>query len=134
MLPGADEYEFNKVPDSDKILYYAAIKDGASFGVAIPTSSVGFGGPVSLMVICDMNGMIDTVKVMGHLETPGYGDRIDSEPWFIEQYAGMSVMSDQFNLGSEIDALAGATVTSKAVNKAINKAAELFRNTISGGN
>ncbi len=134
MLPGADDYQFITAEDSDKVLYYVATKNNEPFGIAIPTSAVGFGGSVDLMVICEMNGQISTVKVMAQLETPGYGDRILTEPWFLEQYDGMNLASDNFDLGSTVDALAGATVTSKAANKAITKAAEFFRDTISGGN
>lgn len=133
MLPGADDYEFIKDEATGKTLYYTAIKNSETFGVAIPANAPGFGGAVELMIISDMTGNITAVRVLSQTETPGYGDRILTEPWFIEQYIDMNLVEDEFSLNKTVDALAGATVTSSAANKAINNAAQFFQNNIVDG-
>ncbi len=132
-LPGADDYQFVKNEETGKTMYYAAIKSGGVFGVALPTSAMGFGGPVELMVVSDSSGTITNVIVLGQTETPGYGDKIITQPEFVEQFVNMNLISDEFVINSTVDAIAGATVTSEAATKAVEKAAQFYKSNIANG-
>jgi Na+-translocating ferredoxin:NAD+ oxidoreductase subunit G len=76
------------------------------------------------------------VRVTGHLETPGLGDYIDiaRSPW-INQFNGKSLTNPPMRRwkvrkdGGAFDYLAGATVTPRAVIKAVNRALHYFERT-----
>ncbi len=125
IVPDADDFNIIQ-NDEGKIEFYEVVKDGEVSHVAIPCESSGFGGPVKLIVVTDMDGNIAGVNVAGQSETPGYGDRIITEPWFVEQFEGMNLIDNSFVIGEDVDALAGATVTSGAASRAIQNAAEYF--------
>lgn len=93
----------------------------------------GYSGEIHLLIGIDINGGITGVRVTGHRETPGLGDYIDRKksPW-IEQFAGKSLSLPASKLwkvakdGGAFDARAGATITPRAVVKAIRSALEYF--------
>lgn len=128
VLPGG-QYEEVK---TGAVTYYKAVADGTLLGVAFPTSANGYGGPVRLLVVFSPQGTIKSVRVMGHLETPGFGDRIVTEPWFVKQFEGKSI-ADSLTIGNDIDGLTGATVTSKATAKAVRQGVQYFKEYFSGG-
>ncbi len=125
LVPDADDFEI-VTDDNDRIIYYEIIKGGRVAYVAIPIESSGFGGPVRLILVADMDGNIEAVSVLNHSETPGYGDRIETEPEFLEQYISKNLIESSFTMGTDITALAGATVTSDAANRAVQRGAEYF--------
>ena len=69
------------------------------------------------------------VRVTTHSETPGVGARAKDDPSFVSQFAGMgldktfAVKSDN----GDIDAMSGATVTSKGVCVAAKQAKKIYR-------
>ena len=68
------------------------------------------------------------VGVTTHSETPGIGARAKDDPKFVSQFAGKPLDAN-FNLkggGGDIDAMAGATVTSKGVSIAAVQAQDLY--------
>ena len=101
--------------------------------------SEGYGGDINVMVGIDSDLSVNQVKIMSMSETPGLGARA-SEAEFIEQYQGKSasiaVIKNATPTDSQIEAISGATITSKAVTKAVNtalEAAQFLKNT-KGGN
>ena len=86
---------------------------------AITAAEQGFGGDVTVHVTLDGENRIQALTIDTPNETAGLGQRA-SEAAFTEQFIGKS---GPFTYGEDgIDALAGATVTSNAVLKAINSA------------
>ncbi|MCR5154364.1 MAG: RnfABCDGE type electron transport complex subunit D [Lachnospiraceae bacterium] len=90
------------------------------------TTSDGFGGDISLSIGVDANGSITGIAFLTINETAGLGMNAKNES-FYSQYIGKNV--DLFTVtksgsssDSEIDALSGATITSKAVTNAVNAA------------
>ena len=94
----------------------------------------GYGGPIALLVGVDRSGRITGVRVTAHRETPGLGDAIDirRSGWIrrFEQRAlgdppeaGWTVKSD----GGDFDQFAGATMTPRAVVKAVHRVLALIR-------
>ncbi|MDE6278257.1 MAG: RnfABCDGE type electron transport complex subunit G [Muribaculaceae bacterium] len=128
---------------------YPATLEGAPAGGAVEISAPqGFGGPFSLMVGFDAKGAVTGYRVLEHAETPGLGAKMST--WFadtlrasrniIGRYPGgsdghtgasqqaasphgLAVSKD----GGEIDAITGATITSRAFLSAVNAAADAFR-------
>jgi electron transport complex protein RnfG len=105
------------------------LSDGSK-AVAFETKGTGFGGPVGLMVgiNLDTDAIVD-VRVTTHSETPGIGSRAKDNLSFVSQFSGkgldtnFAVKAD----GGAIDAMSGATVTSKAVSVAANQAKEIYQ-------
>ena len=94
----------------------------------------GYAGKVRLLIALRADGAVAGVRVTRHKETPGLGDYVEvkkdknkARPW-ITQFTGMSlaqVADNEWKLkkdGGRIDYYAGATVTPRAVSKAILKA------------
>ncbi len=93
----------------------------------------GYAGDIHLVVGIDVDGSITGVRVSEHHETPGLGDYIDRKksPW-VEQFIGKSLTAPDARLwkvakdGGQFDARAGATITPRAVVKAVKSALVYF--------
>ena len=102
---------------------YKMTKDGADAGYCVEVGPTGFGGAVDTMVGIDSDGKVTGISVISAAsETPGLGAR-STEPEFQAQFADqvgteVAVAKD----GGSIDALTGATITSRAVANAVNTA------------
>ena len=102
-------------------------KDGAGnvVGYALASATQGFGGEVETTVAARPDGVINGISVGGSnfAETAGLGARA-KEPEFQAQFAGKSAPVALTKDGGEIEALSGATITSRAVIKGVNQAME----------
>ena len=104
---------------------YKMTKDGADAGYCVEVGPTGFGGAVDTMVGIDSDGKVTGISVISaSSETPGLGAR-STEPEFQAQFAGqvgteVAVAKD----GGSIDALPGATITSRAVSEGVVAAAQ----------
>jgi electron transport complex protein RnfG len=93
----------------------------------------GYGGNIHLLVGVDVDGTLTGVRVTAHRETPGLGDYIvrSKSPW-IEQFVGKSLTTPAVKRwkvakdGGAFDARAGATITPRAVVKAVRGALDYF--------
>ncbi len=132
LLPGAESFELDgtKLPEPEagvKVngVYCGMAADGTPVGyVADAVCSEGYGGDVVVMTGVDTEGKITKVKVTEMEETPGLGAKCQTD--WINQYTGLTeniVVSKNGSAGdnpNKIDAISGATITSKAVTKAVN--------------
>jgi electron transport complex protein RnfG len=93
----------------------------------------GYSGNIALLIGIDIDGSVTGVRVTAHRETPGLGDYIEraKSPW-IEQFVGKSRMNPVPRYwrvakdGGGFDARAGATITPRAVVKAVGAALDYF--------
>jgi Na+-translocating ferredoxin:NAD+ oxidoreductase subunit G len=98
----------------------------------------GYAGDIKLLIAIKYDGSIAGVRVLAHKETPGLGDYIDiaKDNW-IKLFDGKSLLKtggtkaadDAWNVkkdGGEFDYIAGATITPRAVVKAVHKALKYF--------
>lgn len=93
----------------------------------------GYSGNIALLIGIGIDGNVTGVRVTGHRETPGLGDYIDraKSPW-IEQFVGKSLTAPEARRwkvakdGGQFDARAGATITPRAVVKAVKSALDYF--------
>lgn len=101
-------------------------KSGNVIGRAFIASAKGYGGDVTVSVGIDNEGVITGIDIVSMNETAGLGANCTNEE-FKEQFSGKSGEIGVTKSGtpddSEINALSGATITSKAVTSAVNTCA-----------
>ena len=110
---------------------FVGVLDGEPRGIAFETfGKGGYGGYVGLMVAVDVkDDKLIGVAVTSHSETPGMGARAETDTDFTGQFQGLPVKEEPFKVrqdGGNIDALSGATLTSRAVCLATTEAAEIY--------
>jgi electron transport complex protein RnfG len=125
--PIADRF---KLKDGDvERTFFVAVYDGTPRGVAFETHGKGFGGDVGLMVGIDTKtNKLYGVEVTTHSETPGMGARATTDPDFAPQFKGMN-LGKPFKVtqdGGSVNALSGATITSRAVCSAATDADKIY--------
>ncbi|GAB7022346.1 RnfABCDGE type electron transport complex subunit G [Salidesulfovibrio brasiliensis] len=107
---------------------FPAIKDGRLMSVAFETSGKGYGGDIGVMVGFDVNS--DTLSGIGITtmkETPGVGTRV-AEHGFTTQFKGHGIESVELKKqGGDIDAVAGATISSTGTTAAVQKAVSIYK-------
>lgn len=102
-------------------------------GYVVTSQSKGFGGPVKVMTGIGKDGKIVGVKVTAHTETPGLGTKAMT-PDYLAQYKDQTAVTRSGEADkTQIDAIAGATITSDAVFNAVNLAVEEYKK-IGGAN
>ena len=110
--------------------FFVGIFDGQPGKIAFESAGKGFGGDIGLMVGVDIQeDKIIGVGVTTHSETPGVGSKAKSDPSFTRQFEGMNLM-DTFQVktdGGQIDAITGATVTSRGVAVGVTQAGALYK-------
>lgn len=134
VLPDATDFEEigkDMYAGYDNIIeVYRGTKNGETVGYTIKTNPSGYGGPVEVMIGISMDNVISGVSIGNHQETPGLGAKASEE--FKDQYNGKSTQKDLEVIksgepkDSEILAISGATITSKAVTNGVNSAMKLF--------
>ena len=105
--------------------------DGALIGYCVEVQSQGFGGPITMTVGVDLNGAVTGVAVNSHSET----DRVGTEamtPGALTRYVGRSGTIRTSGPNS-IDAVSGATATSKALTAGVNRALNIVANLDTSG-
>ena len=110
--------------------FFIGVFDGEAQGVAFETSGKGYGGDVGLMVGIDIKeSQLMGVGVTTHAETPGMGAKAKSDPNFAAQFKGLS-LEQPYKVtldGGSINAISGATITSRAVSAAATDAGKIYQ-------
>jgi len=119
VMPEGGEYEFNTVPYTGTNASVAAVyevlgTDGAQCGYVVETIVSGSQGNIDMVVGLDMNKAITGLSIIEMKETSGMGTKANEVDWraqFVGADSELAVNKD----GGTIDAITGATVTSRAV-------------------
>ena len=123
--PGTFMFEGNEVE-----IQTAINKDGQAIGYALESStSEGYGGEIVFLVGIDIQGKINTYKIMSHKETPGLGDNLTSDE-FKKQFKGKDLGNFRFKVtkdGGDVEAITAATISSRAACEALEKAMIFFK-------
>ncbi len=139
-LPIAEEFEEVKGKELENALLtdfssidevYQGKKDGEIIGYTFKITSGGYGGEMVINVGISVEGKVTGIKIVSHSETPGLGAKAAEEDFqnqYIDKSADspLSVIKGNASGNSEIEAIAGATVTSNAVTDSVNLAIELY--------
>ena len=96
-------------------------------GYVVTVLSKGYGGDITVMVGLDAAGAVTGIQLTSHNETPGLGAKA-AENDFLSQYTGktagaLEAVKGAASNDSQIAAITGATISSKAVTLAVNNAA-----------
>ncbi|MBM3243339.1 MAG: RnfABCDGE type electron transport complex subunit G [Candidatus Omnitrophica bacterium] len=113
-------YNFEEVKDGGETVYYRCLdSEGKFIGVAFKASGKGYAGEVKTLVGMLKNGEITGIKILSQNETPGLGSRITASS-FTSQF------KDKGSLAN-VEAITGATISSRAVIDSVKKRAEEVR-------
>lgn len=129
ILPDSDKLEKSEaqIPDGTSIKEIDNVYQGdKQVAYAFKVAPQGFGGEVETIAVISMDGKLEGIRILKHSETPGLGANAEKES-FWSQFTGKSTDSP-----IEVDAMSGATITSKAVIKGVNEAADFYRSSLSG--
>ena len=125
------------VVNVDGVVQYISGANTYGYVVTV-TAKEGYGGDIQFTVGFDMNGTVTGVSMLSINETAGLGMKA-KEAEFLNQYVGKSGGSfvvDKDNgtgAANEIDAISGATVTTRAVTKGVNAAYITVTKILNGG-
>lgn len=118
-------------------VYEACGADGGLLGYVVEsTSTEGYGGNIVLYVGVTLDGTLNDISILEIAETPGLGMKAEDElvPQFHQKPADtFTYTKSGSSSDNEIDAISGATVTTKAVTNAVNGAMLVYENLVQGG-
>lgn len=139
VMPDAVSFGDSVIAD-DSLEYSEALDvNGNIIGYAFTCVVTGYGGDVQVMVGLNTDGSVNKVTIIAaDDETPGLGQNVKKDS-FLDQFVGkigeLTVVKNAVSSDNEIQAVTSATITSKAVTKAVNMAVEYFNaNLLKGGN
>jgi len=124
-----------QLPNQGPVFVWVARRDGQPVGIIMPTTAPdGYSGAIRLLVGINMNGEVLGVRVTNHRETPGLGDRIETRKsdW-VYNFEGRSLKNPRPKLwnvkknGGVFDQFTGATITPRAIVKAVQKSLIYFQ-------
>jgi electron transport complex protein RnfG len=134
--PVLEKYKVVTPDRKDSLEFFPAKKGEELIGVAVKTkSSKGYSGDVFIMVGFNMKGEILNVFVVEHKETPGLGSKMTT-PKFQEQFFGKNPETYKLKVkkdGGDVDAITGATISSRAFSQAIQLAYDTFKSSMNHG-
>ena len=111
---------------------YAITDGGAEAGYAVKLDVSGSQSTISMMVGLDTEGAVTGVSVVKSGETSGIGtkvtgnDPLPSGVGVLDQFQGKSAADQPLKVGGNVDAISGATVTTKGITKGVNGALAAF--------
>ena len=116
-----------------KKLVYLAKKNGSVAGAVFRNSARGYSGDIVVLMGVDAEGRTLGVRVVKHTETPGLGDKIElAKAKWILSFDGKSLANlpvEKWAVkkdGGVFDQFAGATITPRAVVKAVKGGLDFF--------
>jgi Na+-translocating ferredoxin:NAD+ oxidoreductase subunit G len=140
VLPDAES--FNKIENIDDMItdephlktinaVYEGVRNGNRTGYVFDVKEKGYGGDMNLMVGIDSKGVITGVEIGNNNETPGLGSKASDED-FKSQFTGIApknkfrVVKEDKSEPEEIEAITGATITSRAVTRGVQAAYDMW--------
>jgi len=137
----ADANSFNQVKNIEKFInekpelsivreVYEGVKDDATVGYVFTVVSKGYGGDINVTVGINNKGEITGVKIGDNSETPGLGLRVTDDS-FLSQFIGfvpsepLQAVKRVKTKKEEIEAISSATISSRAVTKAVQAAVDM---------
>lgn len=143
ILPTATEFtEVTEQYDLTGTVYnvYEGTNGSNTEGYIIGVAPKGYAGEVKTLVAFNGEGVIQDIQVVESQETAGLG-ALASEEWFSSQYMNKTAPLEVVKGATpetvgdtEISAITGSTITSKAVTSGVNEASDFFNANVKGGN
>jgi Na+-translocating ferredoxin:NAD+ oxidoreductase subunit G len=139
LFPDATSFTLLTKPESSYFLpglveaYSAEDAGGNLLGYLVTTKYRGYGSDVPVLFAFSTDGAILRLKVLANDETPGLGKKVEKDS-FLEQFIGLD-LSLKLSVKTSatgyyiIDAISGATISSRAITEAANIALQYMRDT-----
>lgn len=117
-------------PVNGKTDWYVAEKGGQPIAYIIPAETKGYGGAIKMLVAVTKDAKVIDFNIVSANETPGLGDNA-SKPKFRNQFNGktsenLEVTKDPSQT-DKIQAMTGATISSRAVTKGVKEAVDQYK-------
>lgn len=119
VFPEGDAVEEYTTESGESV--YIVLNEGKIIGYTVNAVASGYMGPVEMMIGMTSEGAVDGIKIVSTSETPGVGTKIGAES-FLSLFDGFD---HPVILGEDVDAISGATFSSRAVEEAVNYAVSL---------
>ena len=136
VLPAFDAVEESEIEvEGSDYHYYRALSGGKVVGYAVESATMGFGGPLSLMVGVTPDRVVYNTSVLSHSETPGLGAKCTTDRKFMEQWKGFDSTEKILFVkkdGGDVDAITASTITSRAYTRAVALALAVANAVVSG--
>ncbi len=135
--PAEAKVERDEELGKEGVVVYPAYHEGKLVGVAYSVvSHQGFSGDIEILLGVSPQGRVTGVEIINHAETPGLGAKIVSDATWKgkAELVGRS-LSDSLTVkkdGGEIDTIAGATISPRAVCGAVKAGLEVFNQALKG--
>ncbi len=107
--------------------YYGATSTGRPVAYIASTAGKGYSSFIRMLVSIDTSLKIKDVKILGHGETPGLGDQVEDRALFLDQFKGKAlsqIVLVKAETKENIQAISGATISSRAVTNGIHDAVQ----------
>ena len=117
-------------PDKDEPVVYGGYDDqGAFIGYAMPGAGPGFQDTIALLYgYKPAEQLVVGMEILESRETPGLGDKIYKDMDFVDEFYSLTIEPEIVAVkkgtktaNNQIDAITGATISSKAVVRIINE-------------
>ena len=126
VLPGGFDSEVAEFTDATGLV--SKVYKGAN-GYAVEVGPSGFDNTITMMVGVDNEGKVLDISVVSHTETAGLGAVADADTpkgiAFRDQFVGQSGSVSVTKDGGTMDAITGATITSRAICVGVNAALDV---------
>ncbi|MCX7029462.1 MAG: RnfABCDGE type electron transport complex subunit G, partial [Spirochaetes bacterium] len=119
IFPSAESFTERPKADGGETTDWDAVAGGATVGNVHLLKFMGYSGTIELVFVEDTAGALTGVQVLSHTETAGLGAKITTAAW-TDQFRGKArnqVVLKKDDSGGAIDAIAAATISSRAVTR-----------------
>ena len=129
VLPGGYNEELTDFADASGLVSKVYVGDA---GYALEVTPAGFDNTITMMVGIDFEGKVLGISIVSHTETAGLGAvaaaQTSAGEAFRGQFVGQSGAVSVTKDGGQVDALTGATITSRAICDGVNAALDFVAN------
>ncbi|MBU4311034.1 RnfABCDGE type electron transport complex subunit G [bacterium] len=134
VLPPFDNDPLKDKKEIERITFYIGKKEGEIIGVAFSSKGEGYSGFITIMMgVNPEDNSITGIEILEHMETPGLGANIEKGE-FKNQFKEKSLANSKLVDGKlavkknkgDIEALTGATISSRGVTEAVDKGLKVF--------
>lgn len=132
--PGSEAVGITLPGETRAVTIYPASCGGRPVGAAVESYSMnGFSGEIVVLVGFDNAGTVTGYRVLSHAETPGLGSKMDE--WFRDKQGHRNIIGIDMSTthplrvtkdGGSVDAITGATISSRAFADAVNRAYDAY--------
>ena len=123
LLPEAEDFTRVDSVEVENVSDVYAASNGV--GYVITSTAKGYGGTMTVMTSFTPEGQIKQVKVTEAAETQGIGSNVSDSAAYWAAYAGLDGTRNLV-LNQDVDAYTGATISSRALNSAVNAAIDAY--------